>query len=173
MHLTRSKLAAGWQGEEVIERWLSQFYHLTPANKTQQKQGIDFIGIHKITKEQTTFEVKADSRASETNNAVIELGHWVGDRLHRQGWLYTCQADQFLYLLPQRSLVYMMKLSTVRTRLDNLLPHYPTVDVPNEYHGLHQVTRSLLIPLWQLARLSEGCVTIQSKFPAHYHRAEL
>lgn len=101
-HTFKNSLKVGKLGEEVFNRMvnISRILGIKDVsdNSAYQKLGIDFVhGYNKV-----GYDIKYDARAADTGNIAIELVSVLKrGEVEKQGWLYTSQADYFIYLFDE------------------------------------------------------------------------
>jgi hypothetical protein len=144
--------AQGEAGEAILDRFFSRWFRIVPADRAQQRRGIDRIfvaGTRRI-----AVEYKSDSAAAKTGNAFVETISV--DTAHTPGWAYTSQADVLLYFIPPDGLVYVVKFSRLRQALPGWLRRYPVRAIPNAGYRTHGV----LVPLDEFERLAQGVYSL-------------
>jgi hypothetical protein len=137
-------------GERVLDGYITRCYHLVPANRFQQKCGIDRILYLKDNGRPIYLEYKTDWKADTTGNAFIETVSADAARKAR-GWSTTSKADILIYYLPPSGRIYITPMMRLRDRLEDWIAHHRSRTAPNEKYCTH----GLLVPLSELASISE------------------
>jgi hypothetical protein len=89
VHYFAESKKLGVQGEQILDRILSQHCHIIPATWEQQHQGIDRV-IH-YQGDRVLVEYKTDMRADATGNMFIETA----SSEQRQGWASRSKSGHF------------------------------------------------------------------------------
>lgn len=141
------QLHNGEGAEARLDRHFADRFDIVPANREQQRQGIDRIFTHRVTGTSYAIEYKTDWAAAHTGNAFIETISV--DTKNIPGWAYTAQAEWLVYFVPKRLTIYLIRFTDLRT----LLPHWratckPAPPIPNRGYCTH----GILVPLAEFAR---------------------
>lgn len=146
----REQKQKGEVGERVLDSYITRCYHLIPANRFQQKCGIDRILYLKDNDRPIYLEYKTDWKADATGNAFIETISADAAR-KAQGWSTTSKADILIYYLPHSGRIYIVPMSRLRSHLEDWIARYRSSTASNEKYRTH----GLLVPLPELAAISE------------------
>ena len=119
-------LERGNKGEEEIDEFLRcEFdWELTRVGRDEQARGIDRRCLPEIGAESFTLEYKTDDRAAQTGKAFIELAH-VGIHHVKQGWVYTSEADYFVYWVPRLGRALLFDIKKARQAINGWIKQYP------------------------------------------------
>lgn len=93
-----SDLQRGIAGEQLLIRYLQEHASIRPANRDEQRQGID-VWILNVRGE-LSVEFKTDEQATKYGNAFIEIAHIGQDLWLEPGWLQKCDAHRLAYYCP-------------------------------------------------------------------------
>lgn len=147
-HQFQKSKKIGDKAEQTIFEFFSPNWEITRASVPLQKIGIDFLFKHKETGESYSIELKTDHRADQTGNVFIETE----STENQKGWAYTCKADLIFYYLPERSLIYSISPTKLRSLLPRWSRRYPTRAIPNQGRFEKYTTRGLLVSLDEFER---------------------
>ena len=152
----QTQLKQGFEGEAEITAYLTaQGWHCTKSTRDQERQGIDLISTKNL--ESRTIEIKTDHCATKTGNAFIEtVSVKQGNRIIKQGWAYTCQADFLFYYLPLDLIAYVYQPSVLQTYVELWGRKYRQVSVPNKGY----ITQGIIVPLWELENTAIEIINI-------------
>ena len=143
------QLAKGEAAEAHLDRHFATRFHIAPATRAQQRQGIDRHFTHRQSGATYTIEYKTDWKAAHTGNAFVETVSI--DREKIPGWAYTSQAEWLAYFLPSHSTIYLIHFSELRRRLPQWLATCKSAPpIPNR--GYH--TLGILVPLKEFAQIA-------------------
>jgi hypothetical protein len=109
------QLAKGAAAETQLDRHFADRFHITPATRAQQRQGIDRHFTHRQSGATYTIEYKTDWTAARTGNAFVETVSV--DSAAIPGWVYTSQAEWLAYFLPDHATIYLLAFPTLRACL--------------------------------------------------------
>ena len=141
------QLRKGEAAEARLDLHFAARFHIAPASRTQQRQGIDRIFTDHTSGKIYTVEYKTDWTAARTGNAFLETISV--DTANIPGWVYTSQADWLAYFVPQQAVIYLIAFTALRARLPQWLDSCKAAPpIPN--HGYH--THGILVPLSEFAR---------------------
>lgn len=145
----RKQLAAGEQGEKLLDAFFERAYVITPATDAEQRQGIDRHFVNRRTGAKLTVEYKSDNAAQKTHNAFVETVSV--DARSKSGWAYTSKADWLAYYIPGDELVYLIRFERLRTRLATWASRYPVRHALNDGYK----TYGLIVPLEEFEFIAE------------------
>lgn len=146
------QLARGEDAERRLDRHFANRFHIAPATRAQQRQGIDRHFKPRRTVQNSpgaafTVEYKTDWTAARTGNAFIETVSV--DSQGIPGWVYTSRADWLAYYVPGLHRVYLITFAALRARLPAWRHrHPPAPPIPNGSYN----TLGILVPLNEFAR---------------------
>ena len=148
-----TQLQQGQQAERSLDLILEITFQIQPANREQQRRGIDRLLTHRETGQRWRAEYKADHQAHTTGNAFVETISV--DRDLKLGWAITSEADLLFYFIPESGLIYILSFSTLREQLPRWLRRYPCRSIPNQGYGTH----GILVPLYEFETLARDVVS--------------
>ncbi|KKL67015.1 hypothetical protein LCGC14_2139200 [marine sediment metagenome] len=130
----------GTAGEEEIDEFLRcEFdWELTRVGRQEQSRGIDRRCIPDVGAEPFTLEYKTDDRAAVTGRAFIELAH-VGIHTVKGGWVYTSEADYFVYWIPRLHRAFVFSIQKARVAVDGWIQRYPVRAARNRAYWTYGV----------------------------------
>lgn len=152
----KEQLAIGEAGEEVIERFLSGWYDITPASMDGQRAGYDRVLKNKKTGVVVTCEIKTDHRAGDTGNAFVELNTGRPGEL-RGGWANKSAADFLAYYVPSLARCYWVRMERVRNLVWLWQLRYPGKECRNA-DGFN--AWGLPVPLSEFAKIAEDVIEL-------------
>lgn len=142
--------AVGQIGEQVFVDLLTEDGHADAIvdvrlDREYQRKDIDFLVYDKA------YEVKADKRASETGNIVLEL--FIDRRGERiPGYFNMTEADVLIYVDIVGQIVYRADIDEVRALVkDN---SFRTTQYYTNDGGTHKTMTLLLVPIKKLETLT-------------------
>lgn len=150
----KTKLAQGEKSEHWLDGFFAQWYIIVPADRTQQRQGIDRIFVRKIDSVVYKVEYKTDWTASKTGNAFVETVSV--DTANKPGWAYSSQSDYLIYYLPGDMLIYVIPFSDLRQALPGWCAEFRSRRIPND--GYYTV--GLLVPLAEFERVATETISV-------------
>ncbi len=138
----QEQLSKGEEAELLLDNHFSDRFLIQPATREQQRQGIDRIFTLRTTHKSYPIEYKTDWTAGRTGNAFIETVSV--DTMNILGWVYTSQAEWLLYYVPAREVIYILRFSALRERIEHWIEEYgPEKAIPNDGY----FTRGIVVPL--------------------------
>lgn len=140
----------GEWGECILDRLLSPMFYLEKAPLHLQRQGIDRIATPLYPGRVLYFEYKTDFKAHLTGNAFIEITSADAGYV-AQGWAITSKADLLFYFLVGDGRMFIVYVAKVKERL----PQWSTQYAIGKAKNLTYFTHGLLVPLDELAQVSE------------------
>lgn len=145
--------AVGTNGEDMLDQFLDQWFHVTPVSLPLQKVGIDRI-LHSPAGSAWTCEYKTDTKGHQTGNAFIETIS--NDRNGKPGWVHTSVADVLIYMLLKTGTGWVLEPATLREHIHRWTSQHPVKTATNStYHSY-----GVLVPLDELAPLAVGEVNL-------------
>jgi hypothetical protein len=157
MYRMDRQLAKGEQAEEILDNFFADRFHIVPATRTQQRQGIDRVFTHRTTGQPFTVEYKTDWTAGRTGNVFIETVSV--DASGKPGWAYASQADWLAYFIPGRGLICLIRFDILRQHLPQWRQTCPPAPpIPNRGYN----TRGILVPLDEFRRRCQRVFHIPS-----------
>jgi hypothetical protein len=147
MYAFKTQLTKGEQSEAALDSFFAQWYIIKPADRAQQRQGIDRIFTRRDNDVALLIEYKTDWTAGKTHNAFVETISV--DTAHKPGWAYSSQADYLIYYVPDAALIYTIAFVNLRASLEAWCS-FPLRRIPN--HGYHTI--GLLVPLNEFERIA-------------------
>lgn len=153
------QLSHGEHGETFLDRFFSRWFRIEPATPEEQRRGIDRIFYNSRHRRTLTIEYKTDTAAARTGNAFIETISV--DAIEKAGWVFTTEADILIYYIPGKSVLYVLRMAAVRSRLPFWLLTYKVREIPN----LGYYTHGLLVPLDELERCADRVLLCDEEFP--------
>lgn len=146
----------------VLDAYFAESYDIVKADHTDERRGIDRWLTDKRTGERTSVQYKADTVATRTHNAFIEIISVDKPGVSVPGWVHTCAADWLFYYVPGDELCYCLRPDTIRLRLADWRGKYRTARVPNkgrsgsvEYH-----THGIIVPLAELEACADEVLSL-------------
>ena len=138
----QQQLSKGEKAELLLDQHFADRFHIEPATRDQQRQGIDRIFTKHTTQKSYLIEYKADWTAGRTGNAFIETISV--DTMNVLGWIYTSASEWLIYYVPGRSTAYIVRFETLREQVDAWIQQYgPEKAIPNDGY----FTRGVPVPL--------------------------
>lgn len=146
------KLLEGKQYEKVLDAVFVKGFEIVDASEDDQRRGIDRWYTSRGSGERFAVEYKSDKTAGRTHNAFIETISV--DPPGKPGWAFTSQAKYLLYFIPDDRLIYVIKFTKLRRRLERWQQEYQTKRIPNKGYD----TVGLIVPLEEI----EACSSAQA-----------
>lgn len=153
MHDFNGCLKRGENGERFLDEFFSGKFDIYPANRRQQRQGIDRVFVSKETGRTLLVEYKTDYQAHRTGNSFLETVSV--DTEGKKGWIYTAKADYLLYLVVKDLLVYVFKFEDLRRLFPVWLKKYRIGKAVNKGYDSH----GLLVPLTEFEKHAEAVIS--------------
>ncbi len=140
----QEQLDRGEQAEALLDEHFSDRFKITPAGRTEQRNGIDRIFEARANGKRYAIEYKTDWTAGRTRNAFIETISV--DTMNVLGWAYTSQAEWLIYFVPAHKTIYIVRFSHLRQQLEGWIQAYgPEKAIPNDGYYTHGITVPLKV----------------------------
>ncbi|MCL6447845.1 MAG: hypothetical protein K6U04_06780 [Armatimonadetes bacterium] len=153
MHNFDDQFRRGQDGEKFLDEFFAGKFHIYPATRRQQRQGIDRVFVNRETGETLKIEYKSDYAAHRTGNAFLETVSV--DTIGKKGWIYTSRADYLIYYVVDDLLIYAIKFDTLRRLFPAWLKKYRRGKAVNEGYTTH----GLLVPLTEFEKHAEAVIS--------------
>ena len=144
----------GRKQEKYLDELFMGKFNIRPANRAQERNGIDRIFTEISTGKIFTIQYKADKTAAHTGNAFVETVSV--DTQNAPGWAVSCQADFIIYYIVDIGPAYVLRPRDIRKNLKMWQGKYDERRIPNR--GYHTV--GLLVPLREFENLSVAIVNV-------------
>ena len=154
----KTQLAKGEEQERRLDAFFKlRGWKIEPTTMTDQRRGIDRWFSVSMQPGSHAIEYKTDFKSHETGNAYLEtvsVGKYDTNNefhVHKEGWLWTTQADFLMYYIPGSSRILLFIPSDLRDFVVENEGKYRSVSVKNSgYQG-----RGLLVPISHLEGIAK------------------
>ena len=159
VHSFQEKHEEGKKVEKACRDLLGWGFPTTPADRGEQRRGIDFWVILGsctwVPGARLPLEVKADFKAAETGKAFIEtVSVMQYGEVQKLGWVHTCQSPFILFCVPAPGkfdfMIHVLRTSDLRAQLPAWEEAYGKGRALNKAYG----SDGVLLPLPELARVA-------------------
>lgn len=138
----------GQKAEKYIDTLFADKFRIIPANRNEERRGIDRHFHAYSNGKKYTVQYKADKTAARTGNAFVETVSV--DTKDIPGWAYTCEADYIFYYVDDIGPIYILRPKDIRKKLNRWQNKYQTRSIPNKNYN----TIGLLVPLDEFESLA-------------------
>lgn len=146
----KNDLPQGKEGEAILDARFNAMYLIFPVPvEAEQALGIDRVFIRRGGGILEWADYKADEKCGSTGNGFIELSH-KGKTYNKDGWAKKSLADWILYYFVPFHVVYALRLSTIRERIEDWKTRFPTKPAKNEAYETHGVR----VPMRELKQIA-------------------
>lgn len=144
----RKQLRDGQKHERFLDDYYSTRFHIEPADREEERRGIDRWFTDKRNGSTYAIQYKADTTAARTGNAFVETVSV--DTKNIPGWAYTCEADFIIYYVVGCGPAYVIRPVEIRKRLGSWEREFESRAIPNQGYN----TVGLLVPLDEFERIA-------------------
>lgn len=126
----KSMLQDGNQYEKVVQNYYrNKGFEIKDVSDIKEYQDMDIDFLISKNNKTLSYEIKADTRMSETGNIVIEHG------MHRksgfqEGWMHKCKADVLCFVDVKNDISYMFNWPKVK---ENIATYGRLIQFKNNY----------------------------------------
>ena len=119
--------------DAIWKKW----YHITPATRDEDRQGIDRHFEAKACPIKFTMQYKGDDRASSSGNLFIEVISidCTGDH----GWAIRCAADYLSIYIPDERYCYWIYMPHLKVCVPWWLTRFPIAKADNDGYQTHGI----------------------------------
>lgn len=115
-----SSLAIGKRGEQMVADALTARKHIVKDvsdDLEYRRKDIDYVLINQRG-QQTTLEIKNDTRSESTNNFFVETYNSNNKSHSYKGWFYYCEAEYICFLQENNRKAYIVSLDELKDNID-------------------------------------------------------
>jgi hypothetical protein len=147
-----NQLNKGEKGENILDRYYSKWYSITPVSMSSQKAGMDRVWEERTTGMRTSVEYKTDEWTPKSGRVFIETVSV--DTVGKKGWAYTSLAQWLIYYVPGFRRAYRITMLNIKHYLPywieriGKVPGYEYKKVKNNGY----FTEGIVIPLSEFAK---------------------
>lgn len=146
----RKQLRDGKKHERFLDDYYSTHFHIEPADREEERRGIDRWFTDRRNGNTYSIQYKADTTAARTGNAFVETVSV--DAKNIPGWVHTCEADFIIYYVVGRGPAYVIRPADIRKRLKQWEVRFESRSIPNHDYN----TIGLLVPLDEFERIAHA-----------------
>lgn len=141
------KLGQGLSGEQKLDNCFRLRFIIEEGD---QSKGYDRVFTGKESGTQIKVEYKTDTVAHETGNMFVETASVIkDDRVIKEGWPLTTEADWIVYYTPGDETIRWIKTDTLRGLIPSFVSRFKPVRVATKGKGDYQ-TEGIPVPFSEI-----------------------